>query len=182
MDLRRVARSPVWLGLCALAAFAFAAASPSTAGASLSQCNGGAIGWFCLWQDAGFNGTFWAWNRGSPGTPTREWFYVGKGANDKASSLDNFRLYQTNVSENANWKTEGGGHACIKAGENMRNLNAGPGGGPWAWPQNFHSANDSISGIYLDAPPGGKNCANLPRFGYIVEAAADQHHHLNLNK
>lgn len=133
------------VAMCSLGAFA---GRPSRADASLSQCNGGEVGWFCLWQNSGFSGTIWLWNAGV--APTSTWFYVGAAANDKASSLDNFRVRRSFVGENADWKTDGGGHACILAGQNYRDLNQSTNVGPYLWSQNLHSANDSISGILLD--------------------------------
>jgi hypothetical protein len=144
---------------------------PASASAALSDCNGRQFAvWFCAWQDAGYSGTMWSWAPG-PSVPERSWFYVGDAANDKASSVDNFRVYRTYIGENVNWKTEGGGHACMTAGQVYRNWGdgGGPNGGTWFWPQSG-KVNDTLSGLYLDNATGGGKCSGEPTLSEIIPA------------
>jgi hypothetical protein len=103
-----------------------------------------------MWRGAGFTNTMWAWSVGF-NAPSRQWFYVSDGPNDKANSLFNFRDDGAYVGENVNWHNSGGGHACIKGGEELSDL------GVWAFPQNFKGMQNIISGVYLDNVNGNCN-------------------------
>jgi hypothetical protein len=111
---------------------------PALASAAKSSCPSSSL---CLWQDYAYSGTQWTFSISS--WPQDQWDYVGGEANDRASALFNNRVHAALIGQNANPATEGGGIACINPGQSYEDL------AEWHWPQNFASANDSVSGFVL---------------------------------
>jgi hypothetical protein len=93
-----------------------------------------------MWQNINFGGTKWTY--GISSYPQNEWFYVGSGANDEASSFDNDRVHSTYVSQNY---PASGGEYCEGSEGIQPELQKN------TWPQNGDSMNDSISAIALES-------------------------------
>lgn len=146
----RVRRGVATAATAALATKAGGAALPASVQASSSQCH---PGWFCMWRDSDFSGTYWAWYPGMPGYNDRynTWFYVGNPINDQASSLWNRTSHAAYVSEH--WPPRRGARAtlCIGNGVSV---------------QAFTSPNNQ------DQPPGAPNYANGDRTNDSISAVA----------
>jgi hypothetical protein len=75
------------LSIVGFAAATFVAlASPASSIAAKSVCQAYGGGNLCLWADAGYNGTTWAWGEVHH-DPWGQYIYVGNTFNDQASAV-----------------------------------------------------------------------------------------------
>lgn len=132
--------------------------APASSSAAKSSCPSSAL---CLWQNYAYGGSQWTFSINS--WPQDQWDYVGGEANDRASSVYNNRVHAALIAQNANPATEGGGIACLNPGQSYEDL------AEWHWPQNFNSANDSVSGFVLYSSVS--SCSGDPVLVQIEEEA-----------
>jgi hypothetical protein len=140
------------LALGVLIGLATGPASAATPNLGNPSCPGST---FCMWQNQnyGANGGaayFYAFSAHTP----NQWFSVGSGANDQASSFFANRLWTTAFAKNFNSNPTTGQWACVLGGDQVTNL------GDFLW-NDGTKMNDSISALYFWTSSGDGGCPQV---------------------